>query len=91
MLGDQNKFDKCLQCERIKIKNTFRVLRNQWTIQRALNCNVKHVQIIIVACCVLHNLCIYNIDSRFVNMAPDNTDDMLNDNDVQPTTHTRYL
>ena len=33
----------------------------------------------------------YENDTRFVNPASDNTDDMPNDNDVQPTTQIRHL
>ena len=40
---------------------------------------------------MLINFCRYNNDRRFVNPASDNTHDMPNDNDVQPTTQTSYL
>lgn len=57
----------------------------------ASNCDVKHGRTIIVACCVLHNFCRLHNDGTLVNPATDNTDDIANDNDVQPPIQTKRL
>ena len=41
-MGDEDEFDKCLQRGKIKIENTFGLLKNRWTILRAFNYNVKY-------------------------------------------------
>jgi hypothetical protein len=61
---DQNAYDKCLRGGRVKIENTFGILKNSWRILKNLNVDVKHAALVITACCVLHNFCRMNHDIR---------------------------
>jgi hypothetical protein len=54
---DQNLFDKYLRKGRVKIENAFGILKNRWQILKNLNVGLPMAPKIIVACCVLHNMC----------------------------------
>lgn len=61
--GDEDDFDdSCIQRVRVKIENTFGILKNRRTILKTLNCDVKHTRTIIIAYYVLHNFCRWHID-----------------------------
>lgn len=89
--GYQDDFDECIQCGRLKIKNTFEILKKRWTILKAVNCVVEHAGTITVACCVLHNFCKLHNDRRQGNPVINNTSDITNGNDVQLPIQTRQL
>jgi hypothetical protein len=57
---DQDAFDKCIRQGRVKIENTFGILKNRWAILKNLNIDDKYAATIVIACCVLHNFCRYN-------------------------------
>ena len=40
--GDEDDFDQCLRCERVKIENALGILKNRWSVLRALHPHVKH-------------------------------------------------
>ena len=61
---DQDAFNKCIRQRRIKIENTFGILKNRWGILKNLNVDVKYAATVITACCVLHNFCRYNCNDR---------------------------
>ena len=50
----------------MKIENSFGILKNRWTILKNLHVNVKHVGLVITACCVFHNFCCMNHDIRHI-------------------------
>jgi hypothetical protein len=56
--AQQNMFDKHLRKGRVKIEKAFEILKNRWQICRTLNVGVEKAADVIVACTVLHNICI---------------------------------
>jgi hypothetical protein len=56
--AQQNVFDKHMRKGRVKIENAFGVLKNRFQILKNLNVQVDKAADVIVACCVLHNICI---------------------------------
>jgi hypothetical protein len=56
--AEQNMFDKHVRKGRVKIENAFGILKNRFQILRNLNVAVDKAADVIVACCVLHNICI---------------------------------
>ena len=50
-------FDKALQSGHLKIENVFAISKNRWQILKNLNFNVLYSRQVILACCVLHNIC----------------------------------
>ena len=55
--ADQNAFDKELRKGRVKIENAFGMLKGRWQILRNLNVQVSAAADVVLACCVLHNIC----------------------------------
>jgi hypothetical protein len=53
----QNLFDKQLRKGRVKIENAFGILKNRWQILKDLNVALPTAPSVVVACCVLHNIC----------------------------------
>jgi hypothetical protein len=53
----QKLFDKQLRKSRVKIENTFGILKNRWQILKNANVTLDQVPKVAVACCVLHNIC----------------------------------
>lgn len=66
---DQNAYDKYLRRKRIKIENTFGILKNRWRTLKNLNVDVKHAALVITACCVLQKTCHINHDIRHSGVA----------------------
>ena len=62
--GDAQKdnFDKAMRRGRVKIENSFAILKNRWRVLRDLNCGLKYTGQTIIVCCVLHNFCRHNND-----------------------------
>jgi hypothetical protein len=56
--AEQNLFDKQIRKGRVKIENAFGILKNRWQILKNLNVGVEKAADVIVACTVLHNICI---------------------------------
>jgi hypothetical protein len=86
---DQDAFDKCLRQRRIKIENTFGILKNRWGILKNLNVDVKYAATVITACCVLHNFWRYNCNDGQLTSPRDYIDIMPNNNDKYPETEDR--
>jgi hypothetical protein len=55
---DQNRFDKAIRRGRVKIENAFGMLKQRWRILRELNVGLSAAPDVIVACTVLHNICV---------------------------------
>jgi hypothetical protein len=55
--AEQNAFDKELRKGRVTIENAFGMLKGRWQILKNLNVEVSSAADVIVACCVLHNIC----------------------------------
>jgi hypothetical protein len=55
--AEQNAFDKALRLGRVKIENAFGILKNRWAITKNLNVGLDKAPQVVVACCVLHNIC----------------------------------
>jgi hypothetical protein len=83
---DQDAFDKCIRQGRVKIANTFGILKNRWGILKNLNIDVKYAATLITVCCVLHNFCRYNYNDRQLTSPRDYIVTMLNNNDRYPET-----
>jgi hypothetical protein len=56
--AEQNLFDKHMRKGRVKIENAFGILKNRFQILKNLNVEVDKAADVVVACCVLHNICI---------------------------------
>ena len=65
---NQNSSDKCLRRGCVKIENTFGILKNKWTILKNLNVDVKHVDLVTIACCVLYNFYHMNHDIHHIGV-----------------------
>ena len=86
---DQDALDKCIRQGRVKIENTFGILKNRWDILKNLNVDVKYAAIVITACCLLHNFCRYNCNDRQLTSPRGYIDTMSNNNDRYPETEDR--
>ena len=64
--ADQNAYDKNMRKGRVRIENTFGILKNRWSILKNINVGVQYAYLIMVACCVLHNFCHIKNDTRVV-------------------------
>jgi hypothetical protein len=42
---------------RVKVENTFGMLKNRWQILKCLDCDLEQASTYITACCILHNFC----------------------------------
>nr|CAI5869478.1 unnamed protein product [Callosobruchus analis] len=63
-LTDQQKiFNRVFSATRVLIENTFGLLKGRWRQLLQLEFHeVDKITKFIMACCVLHNICIYNVD-----------------------------
>ena len=65
--ADQNVYDENMKKRRVRIENAFGILKNRWSNLRKHKCGGTNVPLIMVACCVLHNLCCIKNDTRVVD------------------------
>ena len=86
---DQDAFGKCIRQGRVKIENTFGILKNRWGILKNLNVDVKYAATVSTAYCVLHNFCRYKCNDRQLMSPRDYMDTMPNNNDIYPETDDR--
>lgn len=54
---EKTAFDKRLASGRVRIENSFAILKNRWQILHNLNVSVASAAQVVTACCVLHNIC----------------------------------
>ena len=74
---------------RVKIENTFGILKNRWEILKNLNVDVKYAATIVIVCCVLHNCCRFNCNDRQLMSPHDYINTMPINNDRNPETEDR--
>jgi hypothetical protein len=82
---DQNLFDKYLRKGRVKIENAFSILKNRWQMLKNLNVGLPMAPKIIVACCVLHNICQRAGEPEDNGDLLDPHNNNLNDQHIPPT------
>ncbi|KAI4454196.1 hypothetical protein MML48_10g00004286 [Holotrichia oblita] len=63
LLRKQRAHNAALSRARVIMENTFGLLKGRWSILNYVNTySVKKAATIIVACCILHNICLLNLD-----------------------------
>ena len=54
----EKKFNKALSSARVTFERAFGILKAQWRcLLNNLDCQIENVSTVIIACCVLHNIC----------------------------------
>ena len=83
---DQKKFNKELAKAQIVSENAFGLLKGKWRALRLKRLDEDHRRIpnTIIACCVLHNICIIRGD-EFEGDGDDNSDDDDDDDNGVPS------
>ena len=82
---DQKKFNKELSEARIASEHAFGLLKGRWrALLKRLDEDHWRIPNTIIACCVLHNICIIRGD-EFEGDADDNSDDDDNDDNGVPS------
>lgn len=77
MTDRQKNYNNRLSRTRVPVENAFGLLKTRWRILKNVQCSLKFIPYIIVACCVLHTICITNGDEIEVEVEGDLPDDIV--------------
>lgn len=85
----QINYNKKLSQTRVRVERAFGLLKDRSRHLKHFDAKVKNIPLYVLACCILHNICIKEND--LLNDNQDNTDDDVNDDILKHKDHSSSL